>query len=365
MRTTWRAIRGVLVEVVRTGEEVIKETSRGKRKSRPETLVHERNIDSLRAVAIDRWLGDKATTISGYAVWLYDRVTRKDIIAASLLTADDVLNLTVMLDNNVKRTPGDVQFDIEVFAKVTDPLRPTLRVKSEWFDEDAEKWRRDPGPLQSFFEQCAAACKEVLSPTSDESGRWWADENYRPLRPVYEGEDVAFKPDPLWTLVDGTTGDVIKETKDPAGPVNTVATENVDPMRDAMRRRIKEWCDERVLPRRQMTISHRAVGSVCSVYVFGKGGGYCTLNVIADNVLEPYVELGEVTVGVSPLERAEAQYGLESVLLPTSDIRGYWWADKETFELFRPVYEGESPWFAPSRSVVAIDPHTYEPVELK
>ncbi len=59
--------------------------------------------------------------------------------------------------------------------------------------------------------QLAAEMRDVISPSPDASGAWWADVNYYPIRPVFDGEDASHKPDPTWTIVDGATGDVVSE----------------------------------------------------------------------------------------------------------------------------------------------------------
>ncbi len=52
---------------------------------------------------------------------------------------------------------------------------------------------------------------DLLSAQPSKTGLWWADENYYPIRPMYEGEDGKLKPEPDLTIVNGFTGDVVEE----------------------------------------------------------------------------------------------------------------------------------------------------------
>lgn len=65
-----------------------------------------------------------------------------------------------------------------------------------------------------IVETLEAQLKDIAQPKPESDGLWWADENLYPIRPMMEGEDEAYKPDPKWTVVNGTTGEeVVTEAK--------------------------------------------------------------------------------------------------------------------------------------------------------
>ncbi len=78
-------------------------------------------------------------------------------------------------------------------------------------DEEADTLARDQMDSWRDYDAFEEICKDALKPQPDESGRWWADENYYPIRPFVEGETPELKPDPSWTVVDGPTGEVVSE----------------------------------------------------------------------------------------------------------------------------------------------------------
>lgn len=68
------------------------------------------------------------------------------------------------------------------------------------------------GASDRWIDEVAEELETVAAPVPDNRGWWWADENYYPIRPLWQGEYYAHKPKSSWTLVDGVTGDVVNES---------------------------------------------------------------------------------------------------------------------------------------------------------
>lgn len=110
-----------------------------------------------------------------------------------------------------------------------------------------------------------------------------------------------------------------------------------------------------------------------------KGGGkrlsddQLLVIVVLDYPLEPEVKLFDTDDEWEVSDIVEYYSAFANVIQPLFDelmevasphprSDGSWWADKETFELARPVYEGERLSPTPDDRWIAIDPKTYEPV---
>lgn len=89
-----------------------------------------------------------------------------------------------------------------VQINLTDPLSPNVYIVDAYEDDEFE-----------LALQLIDLLKEEALPKPQDNGLWWADKDYYPIRPMYEGEDASLKPKPWCTVVNGVTGEVIKEAK--------------------------------------------------------------------------------------------------------------------------------------------------------
>lgn len=100
---------------------------------------------------------------------------------------------------------GEAHMDKTATVRIdlqSDPEKPavrTVKIGSKLTKEQVNDWKKE--------------LLDHLDPQPDPSGLWWADENFYPIRPVYEGEATEHKPEPSCTLVNGASGEVVKEMR--------------------------------------------------------------------------------------------------------------------------------------------------------
>lgn len=211
--------------------------------------------------------------------------------------------------------------------------------------------------------------KEFCLPVPVTDGRWWADENYYPIRPVWEGEDTKFKPEPDWTLVNGTTGDVIKETRERKTDEQLVHPGCVQHLIARAHNRLREWINAQ-LPRKDLAFYCYEDGSDRVVQVGNKSSNpdeYFEFDVLVQltDPMSPEAVLQED--GNYDVEYDITQSvvdALEEVARPMVVASGAWWANEELYPV-RPVYEGESSELPPKKGWTTVDPVTYDEVRVR
>ncbi len=160
-----------------------------------ENIVNEKNVNSLIFAAkrrIDKWWKEK-TTKQFFVNPTSKKMNKYGTHGCNAVEIDGS-NITLNFSHR--------DWHATVFVDLTDPLSVTLRSANEL---------NLYGSARSELEDLMNDLKDVSNPSTDESGNWWADENYYPIRPIFDGEDPNFKPDWSWTIVNGMTGDVVEE----------------------------------------------------------------------------------------------------------------------------------------------------------
>lgn len=264
-------------------------------------------------------------------------------------------------------------------------------------DEDNDRRGRqedDEPEMLELMERVIEELGELAKPQPRGDGLWWADENYYPLRPMYEGEVYAsgsaydLKPVATWTVVNGVTGVVISEgvgdddeDADLEASIHALTSEvpvtinrqNFLSMRDAAETRIKRWCEQKSEELRSLGPSSGysglwplEIGDVASNKIEVTQGlvSFMTVMYLNGDMNEPQVLLHIADAEEWDREWARAHKDeLQEIASPHPRSDGVWWADEEEMQLLRPVWEGETvpPW----DDWVMIDPVTYEPVREK
>lgn len=216
---------------------------------------------------------------------------------------------------------------------------------------------------------------DVLSPHPDGSGLWWADADFYPLRPVWEGEtkdmENGSKPLPHWTVVDGATGDMVKESIDDDGE-STIPTsinrENTGSMVSAAKRRIDVWCEEQSLILERKFVAKLSSRPANKIWLFLGREAETFMTVTfsgghgAGSPNEPHVTFRfNDAFDDDNIDWAyDHKEELEELASPHPRSDGAWWVREEDMYLLRPVYEGET--VPPFEGWVMVDPVSYEPI---
>lgn len=252
-------------------------------------------------------------------------------------------------------------------VNISMPTEVSVRTKnigSEYTKEEANAIRKE--------------LVEVLSPHPDGSGLWWADADFYPLRPVWEGEtkdmENGSKPLPHWTVIDGTTGDEVKKV-----PVREAAKpkkRNVAHVSAAGKSGMWNAAFERV---EGMQETLRAENVYCEAYMMEREGSI-GMRPLSGNTAEwSYLfafDLRDpsrpVITGKNPRlsirgADPEAHYErltemLREALEPHTHGSGAWWADEEMY-LQRSAWEGETSATPPHKGWTLVDPASYEPIK--
>lgn len=249
---------------------------------------------------------------------------------------------------------------------LADPVSPEVVVERSRTGNGGVK--RDVEWIQQTIERLT----ELAVPKPAADGTWWADENYYSIRPVWEGEDVALKPKPNWTVIDGATGSVIKESRGHAVHKLGLNPKSVDAVRREIMERMLATIGNSEAPGSKVATSRYVLSLMDDDDDSGlmpHAGSHCLNIVVFDD------EAGEAAVGIQvdiedPL-RANVDVveswsdadedaiediidGLSEDARPEAATSGLWWGDVDFYPI-RPLYVGEAVELKPEPSCTVVD----------
>ncbi len=258
-------------------------------------------------------------------------------------------------------------------------------------DDDADELGRDQMDSWQDYDELEEVCLVALQPQADTSGRWWADENYYPIRPFVEGESTELKPVSSWTVVDGPTGDVVSEAKSSVKDhrkLNRYCRVHV--MMETARTSliaIKELFSNATYKEKYGTILP-AISMQGNVPRVGFGfkpksnqqnptnpsisyGIYVEMNVSFGDVFLPKIDIKSKSLSALVSRASDSGWTTwkEDIAMIKTDIKevvgpslrgdGLWWADENMYAI-RPLLKGEEPHLRPDPKWIAIDINTHE-----
>lgn len=348
MRQTWRNVKRILREVSSADDPNVINYSSEKAMV---DIAYKRLKDHAEQCSND-------VTKYGYYIGYLDSEPRTYNLVQTYVHLLTPVQSKTGLPRTAKRTY--VQAIINI-----DPLKHNIKVMKSWHKPPVRA-------LKAAFESIDAIVEPV--PTND--GMWWADENYYPLRPMWQGETVDKKPRKTWTVVNGATGDVIKESRG-----NDRNSLGLNPKSvDAVRREIME----RMLAKVGSAEHSDAPGSktkAASQYTLvlmeddPDGGPMQPAGPHAMNLVVFDDNVGEATVGIQ-VDLTDPLRGMVDVvdswadadeeviegyidelsedMRPEASTSGLWWGDADFYPI-RPLFAGEDPKLKPMSSCTVVD----------
>lgn len=259
--------------------------------------------------------------------------------------------------------------------ELSEPVQPSIRtmfIGSELTKDQVNAWKKE--------------LLEYVSPAPAASGLWWADENFYPIRPVYEGEDTKFKPEQRCTLIDGASGEVIAENVEvakktvPITPASLPAViKHISARAEGFENSDDIWkaigVDEEVPNVATADVYHETDTSItvrvyCDVPLSPKcyrdPTAYATVECSWRNPLrisssnDDWRGFGDTEEeGLEEFARFvdHVEDALKEFYSPQPRADGLWWAD-ENFYPIRPLLVGEEPDVRPTEWVTVVDGNT-------
>ncbi len=252
---------------------------------------------------------------------------------------------------------------------------------------DEAKWDENRDFTDNEVDAIDEIIKELTEegqPTSSGDDLWWGDENYYPIRPLFAGESQDLKPIESWTVVKGSTGEVVSEaSEDPYSDDKRIKLMHIfseRPVFEALYARILKWeeeWNERADARGvEYDLNVHGMESLTEIRITLHGPRSDTksrwvLYFSSFDLSRPIVDEHLYTSRRGPKEPKQSKFELfskevdheiQELAYFESSGTGVWWADRETYELIRPLFKGEKPSPSPDPTMVAYDPNTGEEV---
>lgn len=357
----------------------------------------------------------------------YDNRTVPGIVTAAIVRMQEWLADEVSRDRVLSVKPGNVLSNSFSFYVTSAPKCPRVFVLVQFVATNRAKGTTLPNGCTSIYvdvsvsvpylddlkyedvkydgdftdegiEKMDAFLQEMKSETDiqpAESGEWWADENYYTIRPVMAGEGTKHKPAPTWTVVDGSTGNVVGEARSRSTDASasrklnrnnrySVMKELQHTSSATIRELLKDpWYSKRfenvkievksIAGAKRLLVSFWRQGMTSGATAWASHDTVRKLTMMASlsDPMNVKVDMPRawyrrmVSRGYpdweSDYERVKTD--IRTACVPEADGK-VWWADENMY-LIRPLLKGEHPVYRPEPTWILVDSETHEEVPTK